>query len=198
MGPGDKQRFGIAMGIMAEAFQKKPSQALTEIYWKVLQDLSIDEFEQAALKVINTRQITGTFPMVAEIREAALEVVPLDTRAALAWEQFLYALRHHCPYDSVAFDDPIISQIIRAWGDWPAMGDWQEDKTQWWRREFMTLYRAYAQAPDLPQVPVYWVGLIEHQNSRAGYLEFIPRLVMIARRSGQIKALPIANPCLNR
>lgn len=196
MGPDDKQLFGIAMGIMAEAFQKRPSDTMTEIYWKILQDMIIEDFERASLSIINTRKITGTFPLVAEIREAANTLMPLDTRAALAWDKFIYALRHHHPYDSVAFDDPIIAHIILVWGDWPSMGEWPENKTQWWRREFMMLYQAYAKSNTLPEAPPYLVGLHEYENSRTGWLDFIPKPVLISGEHGQIKVRPLGPPAL--
>lgn len=136
----EKERFIKAMALMAEAFQKKPTKPMTELYWRILKDMDISTFERACLYIINNRTITGTFPLISEIR-AAVTLSP-DALAALAWEKFWYALKNHCPYDSVIFDDPVIPRIIRSWGDWTDMGDWPEKETTFRRQEFMRLSHA--------------------------------------------------------
>ena len=148
MKPEDQERFIQSMGIMAEAFQKKPSENMAEIYWRVLQDMSIGNFEQACLNLINTRKITGTFPMVAEIREASGAGESLDTRIALAWDKLIFAIENHGYYDSVQFDDPVIHLIVKSWGGWIAVGDHDGEianqDLKWTKKEFEKLYRAYA------------------------------------------------------
>jgi len=175
----DAERFGIAMGIMGEAFQKTPSESLAEIYLKLLADMSIDDFEQACLTLINTRKITGTFPLVAEIREAAANGgIPLETRAALAWDTALTALHDHGPYQSPSFADPIITRIIIAWGGWADFGLWPAEETKWKRKEFMQLYAAYVSDHQAPAVPDHLIGIAEG-NNRDHFPEFVPAPIQI-------------------
>jgi hypothetical protein len=189
MKPEDAERFGIAMGIMGEAFQKTPSDSLAEIYFKLLQDLSIESFEQACLTLINTRKITGTFPLVAEIREAVAGAgQSLETRAALAWDVALKAMHDHGSYQSPSFADPIISRIIIAWGGWIEFGNWQAEETKWKRKEFIELYRAYSAQPGQPAPPDHLIGIAEGHN-RDHFPEFVPEPVQIGADERKQKRL---------
>lgn len=177
--------------ILAEAYGLSFTTARMDIYAKLLSDLPIDKLKAAIIRIIKTRTFGGNLPTVAEIREAAEDKLPIDTRAAIAWDKFRYVLRHHCPYDSVAFDDPIISHIITVWGDWPSMGDWPADTTHYWRKEFCRLYEAYVKSDNLPPGPRKHIGLTEYENCKTGFVEFIPKTVYITWDKGEIKALPM-------
>jgi hypothetical protein len=178
--------------ILAEAFGLSFNDARMEIYANCLADLPIDKIRAGVVYLIKNRTFAGNLPTVAEIREAVEQKIPIETQAAIAWDKFRYALHNHCPYDSVKFDDPIISQIISVWGDWTSMGDWDESQTHYRRREFAKLYEAYAKSGNLPAVCDHHVGLTEYQNTRTGFVEFIPAPVLITwdERQGKIKALP--------
>jgi hypothetical protein len=189
MKPENKKRFALAMGVMGQAFQKVPSDPLVEIYWKVLQDMSIETFEAATQRIINTRIITGTFPLVAEIRDATKEGKESRQLAALtAWDKLVYGIHNHAPYDSVIFDDPIIYHIVRAWGGWVDMGDWPEEETKWKRKEFIELYLAYS-GGNMPDPESHLIGLSEYEN-RAKFPEFVPKPFLIGGTPGRIKSIP--------
>jgi hypothetical protein len=191
----DRKRFGQAMVLMAECFQKEPSKMLVQGYWRILQDMTIETFEKACLVLVNTRKITGTFPMVAEIREAAGGGAGAQAlRAVVAWDKFMYALHRHAPYDSVKFNDPIITHIVRQLGGWIEMGDWPAEETKWKRKEFERLYEAYS-AGDLPETNDHLVGLVEAEN-RAKFPDFVPKPFLITDdpTTGTFKSLPWEPP----
>jgi hypothetical protein len=189
-GKADFKRFMVAMAVMAEAFQKTPSDAMGDVYWKVLADMPIETFEKACLVLVNTRKITGTFPMVAEIREAAGGGPGTQAlRAVIAWDKFMYALHRHAPYDSVEFDDRIITHIVRQLGGWTEMGDWPTEETKWKRKEFERLYEAYAASETLPEPDGHLVGLTEAEN-RDRFPEFVPKVYLITGETGSFKSLP--------
>ena len=144
----DKKRFVQAMAIMAEAFQKSPSKALSDIYWRVLGDMGIGDFEKACLNLINTRKITGTFPLVAEIRDASV-AGSVDSKITAAWKKLMYAYENVGPYLPVAFDDPVITKIIEDWGGWARWAH-SEIIVKETRRDFEKLYRSYMHQ-DLPK-----------------------------------------------
>jgi hypothetical protein len=186
----DLKRFVVVMGVMGESFQKEPSEALSSIYWRTLQDMPIETFEAACMTLLNTRKITGTFPMVAEIREAAAGGPQSKAvRAAIAWDKLRFAIATECPYNSVAFDDPIIYHIVRAWGGWTEMGSWLEEDNHWKRKEFVQLYEAYAANEHLPDPDHHLVGLTEAHN-RELYPDYVPKIVMIGGSTGQFTAIP--------
>ena len=196
MKPEDRERFCVAMGTMAEVFQKKPSQSLAEIYFDVLKDMDIDTFEKACARLFNTRTITGTFPLVAEIREAAGGGKhALVLRIQQAWDKFIYALRRHGYYDSVIFDDPIIHAILRSWGGWLEWSgnrdmDDKEEDLKWVRKDFEKLYAALANREN-HEPPEVCVGFIEARNTRTGYTEHIPAPFLITNNR---QGLPISLP----
>ena len=144
----DKKRFIQAMAIMAEAFQKSPSKGLSDIYWRVLADMGIADFERACLNLINLRKITGTFPLVAEIRDASVSG-SLESKISTAWNKLLYAYENIGPYLPIAFDDPVITKIMEDWGGW---ANWShgEISVKETRKEFEKLYKAYMHL-DLPK-----------------------------------------------
>lgn len=190
MEPTDKLRFAQAMGIMGEAFQKVPSDSLTEVYWRALQDMSIEIFERATMNMLNTRTITGTFPLIAEIR-AAVQVSPADmeTRITIAWDKLIYAVENHGHYDTVVFDDPVIHQILKAWGGWVKWAsEITNDQLKWARKDFAALYKSYLTMSLPPPEPLE--GLIAQDNRNRGYLTDIPEPVYITGQTGQFMSLP--------
>ena len=178
--------------ILAEAFGLSISEARMKIYADMLADLPIDKIRAAIVHLIKNRVFAGNLPTVAEIREVAEDKIPLESQVAIAWDKLIYAIQNHCPYDSVKFDDPIISHIVYLWGGWADLEDWKEHERPHRRREFAKLYEAYAKSGNLPAVPDHHVGLAEYQNTKSGYVEFIPVPVLISwdTKDGKVKALP--------
>lgn len=190
MKPEDRERFAMAMAIMGEAFQKKPSDTMTEVYWRALVGLSVEAFERASLNLINTRKITGTFPLVAEIREAAQNTTEsLETRIAIAWDMLIYALKSHGTDETIIFDDPLIHYILKSWGGWQEWGNSILTKElKWARKDFEALYRAYSQTKLGPPPPC--IGFHEHNNRIRGYDAFIPEPIYITGKPGNFRGLP--------
>ena len=178
--------------ILAEAFGLSISEARMKIYADMLADLPIDKIRAAIVHLIKNRVFAGNLPTVAEIREVAEDKIPLESQVAIAWDKLIYAIQNHCPYDSVKFDDPIISHIVYLWGGWADLEDWKEHERPHRRREFGKLYEAYAKSGNLPAAPDHHVGLTEYENTKSGYVEFIPAPVLISwdKQEGRVKALP--------
>lgn len=190
----DFTRFATAIAVMGECFQKEPSESMSDMYWRVLQDMPIETFEAACLTLVNTRKITGTFPLVAEIRDAAGGgASAMALRVVTAWDKFMYALHRHAPYDSIRFDDRIINHIVRQWGGWTEMGDWPAEETKWKRKEFVQLYEAYAANPALPDSDGHLVGLTEAHN-RDKAPEFVPQPFLISGTTGNFKSTQRQEP----
>lgn len=190
----DRERFGVAMGVMGENFQKAPSQSLAEIYFKFLEDLSIEDFEKACTTLINTRKLTGTFPLIAEIREAARPGMQnMDLLVDHAWRKLMVAVERHGYYDSILFDDGPIHQILKSWDGWMNWsGTVTNDELKWVRKDFDKLYRAYY-AMNLPRPVDHLIGYFEHQNALSGVEEFNgPIFLIFGDKPGVVftKALP--------
>lgn len=165
--------------ILSEAYGLSINDARLEIYAEMLSDLPIEKIRVGIVHIIKTRTFAGNLPTVAEIREAAnSNGVPLETRAALAWDMALTAIHKHGPYQSPSFSDPIITRIVIAWGGWTDFGLWPADETKWKRKEFMQLYAAYAADTRPPTVPDHLIGIAEGHNQDR-FPEFLPEPVRI-------------------
>ena len=165
--------------ILSEAYGLSINEARLQIYADMLSDIPIDKLRAGIVHIIKTRTFAGNLPTVAEIREAAnSNGVPLETRAALAWDMALSAIHDHGPYQSPKFPDPIITRIVIAWGGWIDFGNWPAEESKWKRKEFMQLYAAYAADTHPPEVPDHLIGIAEG-NNRDHFPEFVPAPVQI-------------------
>ena len=175
--------------ILAEAYGLSISEARQQIYVEALIDLDPDEVKKGVGHIIKTRTFAGNLPSVAEIREAvAGNGVPIETRAALAWDEALKAVHDHGPYQSPSFSDPITSHIIIAWGGWIEFGNWPAEETKWKRKEFIQLYEAYAASNRLPEAPDHLIGITEG-NNRDHFPEFVPEPVHVGYNGESKKRL---------
>ena len=158
----DKVRFAQCMAAMGEAFSQEASPFKTEIYFKALSDLSIEDVERATWQVINSRG-TATFPKVAEIREAIGG--KLEDRAMIALTKVERALREVGAYNSIVFDDPIIHRAICSFDNgWIGVADMTMEEWTWARKDFIRLYNAFSNSGESRSVPTKLLGRIETDN----------------------------------
>ena len=79
--------FASALAYLTAGCGKQLTDAATEVYWDCLGDLSVDAFRAAAKSVI-MRHPWATFPSIAELREAAVEIqsgTGKQVTAQVAW-----------------------------------------------------------------------------------------------------------------
>lgn len=174
--------------ILAEAFGLSVTDARMDIYAEMLADLPIEKIKAGIITIIKTRTFAGNLPTVAEIREAIeSEGVPLESRAAIAWDKAMYALHSHGTYQSIKFDDPLIHHIIVQWGGWTEFGDWPAEQTHWKRRDFIKLYEQYAKNGGLPEPRQHLIGEAEFENS-VHSPGFIPATILVSGSTGRFKS----------
>jgi hypothetical protein len=171
--------------ILAEAYGLSLSDARMDIYAEMLADLPLDKLRAGVVHIIKTRTFAGNLPTVAEIREAVNgDGQPIETRAALAWDKAIKAIHDFGPYQSPAFDDPLITRIIIAWGGWIDFGAWPAEETKWKRKEFIQLYSAYDAGSESPAQPDHLIGIAEG-NNQDRFPEFVPEPVQIGEELRQ-------------
>ena len=180
----DAERFGKLMMSLAEVFGGQVSKFKIKLYFEALKELSIDELEGACFKAI---QELKWFPKPAEIRNLLLG--DPETRAMLAWDTVLKALRTHGYYDSIRFADRLITACIKdmagpeGWPGWSTSITRRND--DFIARDFQKRYRAYLLHPPR-DAPEYLPGFHEINNRLAGYLEFIPKPVEIGEQAAKL------------
>jgi len=185
----DKKQFSELMLAIGEVFQKIPNKTQMEIYFRALEDLTIEQVSHACSEIVKTRKITGTLPLPAEIRDLA-GGGNLDDRALVAWHKLVYALDHYGCGNSVAFDDPAIMGAIILWaGSWRKIKDieWTYDNDTWVQKAFISAYKAAAR--EQMRTPEYFPGDYEHDNGGKGLISFIPKPFLIGGKAGEFFAI---------
>lgn len=145
----DLKAFSETMKGLAEIFDSgKPLSAIKlEIYFRAMQDHSIQEIKMAAAKLVKTR-VYSTFPKPAEF--LGLIDGKEDDQPKLAWAKVDQAVRSQGPYASVQFDDPVIHSVVEALGGWAQICSCTDKEWVWKQKDFEELYPLMAKKPDHP------------------------------------------------
>ncbi|MEW6481881.1 MAG: DUF6475 domain-containing protein [bacterium] len=163
----DLKRFIELMGILAEAFSQEVSKEKIQIYFVALQDLSIDDIEQAVWRLVNTRT-TATFPKVAEIRQAVKGKE--EEKSLQAWTKVYEMMGNTGGWQSVIFDDPIIHKVIENMaGSWFRFCE-IKTPTSFLQKEFEKLYCFFLKMP-LNEYPKILLGYFDWNNMQNGYYQ---------------------------
>jgi hypothetical protein len=90
--------------------------------------------------------------------------------ALAAWEQLQQAVSRACAYQSVLFEDPKISRVIKIMDGWEAVCLWPLDELQFRRHEFLQAYKALSNSC----LQEALAGIADRQNAAVGYPEAPP------------------------
>lgn len=161
------------MFALAEAVSQEITPFKIEIYFKALEDLSIEDIERAVWSIIRTRT-TVTFPKVAEIRQALHGNV--SDRAEIAWNKLVGAIRSIGAYSSVIFDDPVIHAIVEREGGWGKLCDKTSEELKWFGKDFLRMYSVYEEQVTNGNMTVAGIlpGMHEIHNAAKGLTDHIP------------------------
>lgn len=139
MGLRDRERFAMAINVLATAFERELDEPLLEAYWMALDDLPIDVIERAVKRSIRELEY---FPKPAQLRklEAPMKA---EHRAVVAWRVVSKTAASTGAYASVSFDDPVTNATIRNMGGWHWLCERPaKDFDVWVRKDFERIYRA--------------------------------------------------------
>jgi hypothetical protein len=133
-----KLRFAAIMESLGVVYQQQMSKELLKMYWLALQDVHLDQLEQAAAAHVATSQ---WFPKPCDLRSANPEA-----DAVRAWDSAIAAIHHHGMYRHVDFEDQVVNATIRHLGGWPEFCGMDPKDESWIRKEFVKTYQALAKA----------------------------------------------------
>lgn len=156
-----KIAFAQLLTGLGEAFDKKISDTLFEVYWEALKDLSFEDFNRAA----NTLTMTAKFfPKPVEFRELLLP--DIAAQASLAYGKLEKTFTQAGIYKTVVFDDPVIHAVVENLGGWVNYCNLRDEELKWYRKDFEKKYLSLA--PLIAQgkilAPVKLAGLYERDT----------------------------------
>ena len=178
MTQADFDPFSELIQGVAECYGQSLSAQGIALRFKLLEQFSFAEVQNAALSIMATRKYTS-MPTPAEFLEH-IGGGAAEDKAEVEAGKVLSAIGRHGAYASVVFDDAVTQAVIvQAYGGWPKLcaDCGVEESEHWFRKNFAKTWAAYSrqgvkQAGHLP-------GLFETSNRSNGYLEHIepPKLV---------------------
>lgn len=163
-------------------FERKATDALLDIYYQALSDLSDDKFKEAISSVVRSKTF-HKLPLPGEILDA---ISSDESEALLALQKAEYAISRHGSYSTVRFDDPVIHMVITAMGGWSRFcspstyGDDQE--WHWKQKEFIQLYNTFLKNPR-GNVPSQLSGICDTHNASNGHGDFQMPIMVIGDKN---------------
>jgi hypothetical protein len=158
----DREKFLKNMALICDMNDRKISEPLTDLYWKILEPFTDEECENAFKKIIQTCRF---FPKPVDFMEI-LKGKKQD-QATIAWIEVLNAVKRIGNYESVKFTDPVIHSVINVMGGWDQLAaTMTTDEEKWKQKEFERLYEVISSRDG--KHPEYLPGTHEQQNFRMG------------------------------
>ena len=140
----ERDRVDVCVLALAEAFDKRPTDAFLNAYQLGLDGVPIEAIERAVAASLKTSKF---MPRPVELRQLAGELAP-DDRAVAAWQAVCDAIDGgYNSYDSVDFDDGLINATIRNMGGWVSLLEKTTDEfDKWAKQDFLKTYQAFQRA----------------------------------------------------
>lgn len=134
------KKIAACVGMLCEAFNRKPTAATFKAYEIGLAEVSDDLLNDATTTALSGA--SSFMPTPGQLRELAVTGgIGYQLRAERAWLEFDKAVRHHGADHSVSFADGLINATVRLCGDWvPCCNRTGEDYSSWLRKQFIETY----------------------------------------------------------
>lgn len=192
MTDSDKARFGEeVMGPMYLVFEKKPSVAMTRVYFEALRPYLFEEVRAAMHKAL--RRASAFMPRPGEL--IVFITGGEEEQAMIAWGRaHNAALKGYGAYRPLDFDDHLIHAAVQAMGGWGTIyqlghRDSELVDAASLRKQFITLYIAFLHRGVPPTVP----PALHCEQDRAGSMPPM-KLNEIGEPEATVKALPVGEP----
>ena len=178
MTQADFDPFSVLIQGVAECYGQSLSAQGIALRFKLLEQFSFTEVQNAALSIMATRKYTS-MPTPAEFLEH-IGGGAAEDKAEVEAGKVLSAIGRYGAYSSVVFDDAVTQAVIvQAYGGWAKLcaDCGVEESEHWFRKNFAKTWAAYARqgVKQIGHLP----GLFEISNRSNGFSEFIdpPKLV---------------------
>ncbi len=182
----DFDDFVDILQVVGEQYSKKLSDGVIALYWQGLQDFDLNAVRDALGRHLRNTDTGQYMPKIADIIKM-LRGSTLDS-ALNAWAKVDKAVRRVGPYESVAFDDPIIHRVLHDMGGWISLGEKSDDEWPFVAREFENRYRGFASLGVAIEYPAKLIGLSEAHNAKGGFKVAAPMLIGDSTRAQAVIA----------
>lgn len=161
-----KRKIAASVGVLCEAFNRKPTKATFMAYEIGLEGVSDELLDAATSAALG--QSREFMPNPGQLRELAVTGgIGYETRAERAWIELDRAIGQHGADSSVSFDDGLINAAVRLLGDWQFVCSRSgEDYAVWLKRQFMETYQRLCVAGAAPELRQRLIGNLESENFR--------------------------------
>lgn len=160
MNASDDKRFSAAMAGLAEIFNEALSTPRINAYREALKDLSIEQVEEAARRLMNSAKF---FPKPVEFREALVGSV--NDQSESAWRTFVKLCVEEGHYPSLYVSDGAMAYAIEHLGGWitaqAKLNQATNEMARAYENQFKTSYRLGQQRGESGR---YFAGEYERQN----------------------------------
>lgn len=159
------------------ATEAKDTDALAMMF-VILSGYSFEQVKRAVFQHFKTKD-GKFFPTPAHI--IAIIEGNEDDRAEVAWRTFRRSVEKLGGYESVRFPSPAYHYAIRELGGWQKINsdftDMTEKDIEFFGKNFKRLFLIGERNSNWENVPSYFQGAFESNNSFLGYGEFIPPVI---------------------
>ena len=157
MNERDAGKFDQALDTLLALYDRKPSEAVTALWWKAFSDWRLDQVLAAFEAYIQDPEQGKYPPNPASIR--GMMQLDRDATANLAFDQVWQAIEQVGPYQSVEFDDPATMRAIVELGGWQHICcTWRIEQRPFLAKDFVVRHKAYQQV-GAGSVPALLPGL---------------------------------------
>lgn len=167
MNNNDMGQFAALLAGVHGFYRQDFSEFAQSVWWQAMKQFDFD----AVADALNRHCVnpdTGQFmPKPADIVKM-LQGTTQDS-GLVAWSKLDKAVREVGPYQTVAFEDPIIHRVVVEMGGWVSFGSKSEDEWPFVRNEFVNRYRGYKMRREIPEHPPKLVGIAEAENVKNGF-----------------------------
>lgn len=171
----NEELFKKYMAGLAEIFDKKISDILSDIYWNALKNFSDEECKIAFNRAMVECKF---FPKPVELIEMMGSGKTEDV-AQIQVDIVVNAIKKIGQYQSVKFSDQTTNAVINnCFGGWLKMcNELLEQNEQWFKKDFVKYYQAYYRQGIRSNGVL--AGFVEIQNGKNGFEEHIPDPILI-------------------
>ena len=159
-----REKVGVVVGMLCEAFNRKPSVPMIEAYYIGIGDLSDEAIDAAGTAVL--RGDYKFMPTPGELRGlASTNGAGVEARCDAAWMVFNRAIDAHGGARSVNFRDALINATVRLLGGWERCCTLpKEEFEKWYRKDFFATYTRLMASGCPQEASGYLIGECERQN----------------------------------